>query len=121
MDKNRNIRAETDNKIENKKISENNQNYIRIKEINNNDFYQIKNNKCNFVLTKIKSKQKTLDEQFLGKKRNIPTTFKTTILNKENENSKSKNFKIVNFNINKNLSSQNEENKSQVTSPKKYK
>jgi len=52
----------------------------------------------------------------LGKKRNITTTFKTTILNKEKEDTKTKNiklannnnFKIVNFSINKNSSSQNE-------------
>ena len=46
----------------------------------------------------------------MGKKRNNPATFKTTILNKENEDTKSKlfdrpqsnnNYKIVNFNINK--------------------
>lgn len=118
FDKNKNIGDKTETKIDNKNICENNKNFSSIKEINNNNFYQIKNNKCNFVLTKIESKQKALDEQFLGKKRNIPTTFKTTILNKENENSKSKSFKIVNFNVNKNLPSQNEENKSQITSPK---
>ena len=97
--------------------------------INNNDLHninlnlnQMKNSKCSFILTKIDKEQKTFNEPLLGKKRNIPTTFKTTILNKENENIKSKNllktqinnnFKVVNFNVNKDLSSINKEIKSQ--------
>ena len=79
---------------------------------------QLKNNKCSFILTKIDNKQKSVNEHLLGKKRNIPTTFKTTISNKENDNAKSKNllktqinnnFKVVNFSVNKNLSSVNKE------------
>jgi len=77
---------------------------------NKTNIPQIKPNKCNFVLTKIDNKQKMYNETLLGKKRNNPATFKTTILNKEKEDTKSKlldrpqgnnNYKIVNFNINK--------------------
>ena len=87
---------------------------------NNISLNQQKNSKCNFVLTKVDNKQNTLDENLLGKKRCNPMTFKTTILNKENENTKSKNLiklqtnnniKIVNFSVNKNLINQNIEDK----------
>ena len=79
---------------------------------NYNNSFQQKNSKCNFVLTKIDEKQKALDEHLLAKKRRNPMTFKTTLLSKENENTKPKdlvkpqtnnNIKIVNFSINKNL------------------
>jgi hypothetical protein len=112
-DKNTNFINENINK--NVNISNN-----EIKNINLN-LNQIKNNKCNFILTKIDNKPKISNDTLLGKKRNIPTTFKTTILNKENENIKSKNllktqnnnnFKVVNFNINKNLSNENKTIKS---------
>ena len=81
-----------------------------------NDLNHIKNNKCSFILTKIDDTKKISNVYLLGKKRNITTTFKTTILNKEKEDTKTKNiklannnnFKIVNFSINKNSSSQNE-------------
>lgn len=81
-----------------------------------NDLNHIKNNKCSFILTKIDDTKKISNDYLLGKKRNITTTFKTTILNKEKEDTKTKNiklannnnFKIVNFSINKNSSSQNE-------------
>ena len=81
---------------------------------NKNNLNQVKANKCNFVLTKIDNKQKSIDDFLLGKKRNNPATFKTTVLNPENEDTKSKilskghinnNYKIVNFNVNKNNSS----------------
>ena len=81
---------------------------------NKNNLNQVKPNKCNFVLTKIDNKQKSIDDFLLGKKRNNPATFKTTVLNPENEDTKSKilskghinnNYKIVNFNVNKNNSS----------------
>ena len=61
-----------------------------------------------------------MKKNLLGKKRCNPMTFKTTILNKENENTKSKNLiklqtnnniKIVNFSVNKNLINQNVEDK----------
>lgn len=81
-----------------------------------NDLNHIKNNKCSFILTKFDDTKKISNVYLLGKKRNITTTFKTTILNKEKEDTKTKNiklannnnFKIVNFSINKNSSSQNE-------------
>ena len=81
---------------------------------NKTNLNQVKANKCNFVLTKIDNRQKSIDEFLLGKKRSNPATFKTTILNPENEDTKSKilvkghinnNYKIVNFNVNKNNSS----------------
>ena len=111
---------ESINKCENINKYEN----INNNELNNINFNlnQMKNSKCSFILTKIDNKQKTFNEQLLGKKRNISTTFKTTILNKENDNSKSKNllktqinnnFKVVNFSVNKDLSSVNKEIKSQ--------
>lgn len=87
-----------------------NQKTNNISNHNKTNILQIKPNKCNFVLTKIDNKQKSNNEPLLGKKRNNPATFKTTILNKENEDTKSKlfdrpqsnnNYKIVNFNINK--------------------
>ena len=104
-----NINKEKKNKKEEKK---NNNKF----DMNNNNLYQIKNNKHNFFLTTTDNRQKTLDEHFLGKKRTIPTTFKTTILKNENENIKHKNMKlqnnnnikIVNFSVNKSLLFQNE-------------
>ena len=82
------------------------------------DLNQLNNNKCSFILTKKDNKQKEFNEHLLGKKKSFPTTFKTTILNKENEHTKPKivlkqqinnNFKVVNFNINKNVSNVNKE------------
>jgi hypothetical protein len=81
-----------------------------IKINNKANINQIKINKCNFVLTKIDNKQKSIDDFVLGKKRNNPATFKTTILNPEHEETKTKvltkgqnnsSFKIVNFSVNK--------------------
>ena len=71
-----------------------------------------KNNKCSFVLTKMDSPKFTKNDFLLGKKRSIPTTFKTTIHKKEdketnektpNKSSTNKIFKKVNFNVNKNI------------------
>ena len=98
------------NKINNR-INNENQKNNNLKINIQTNINQIKPNKCNFVLTKIENKQKQIDDFLLGKKRNIPATFKTTILNPENEDTKSKllvktqnnnNYKIVNFNVNKN-------------------
>ena len=92
-------------------INNENQKNNNLKNNNQTNINQIKPNKCNFVLTKIENKQKQIDDFLLGKKRNIPATFKTTILNPENEDTESKllvktqnnnNYKIVNFNVNKN-------------------
>lgn len=88
------------------------ENLNNIYKIDNNNLNQIKNNKCNFILTKIDNKQKIANDNLLGKKRSFPATFKTTILNKENEITKQKttikpqnnsNIKIVNFSVNKNV------------------
>ena len=88
------------------------ENLNNIYKIDNNNLNQIKNNKCNFILTKIDTKQKIANDNLLGKKRSFPATFKTTILNKENEITKQKNMikpqnnsniKIVNFSVNKNV------------------
>ena len=88
------------------------ENLNNIYKIDNNNLNQIKNNKCNFILTKIDNKQKIANDNLLGKKRRFPATFKTTILNKENEITKQKNMikpqnnsniKIVNFSVNKNV------------------
>ena len=88
------------------------ENLNNIYKIDNNNLNQIKNNKCNFISTKIDTKQKISNENLLGKKRSFPATFKTTILNKENEITKQKtmikpqnnsNIKIVNFSVNKNV------------------
>ena len=85
--------------------------------MDNNNLYQTKNSKCNFFLTTTDNKQKISDEHFLGKKTSIPITFKKTILNNDNENKKPKNniklqsnnnYKIVNFNVNKSLTTKNE-------------
>ena len=87
-----------------------NQKNNNIKINNKTNINQIKTNKCNFVLTKIDNNQKSIDDFVLGKKRNNPATFKTTILNPENEETKTKvltkgqnnnSFKIVNFSVNK--------------------
>ena len=107
----------------NNKINQNLKNIQNVKNVNliyNNNLSNTKNFiKYNFFLTKKDSKQQTLDENFLGKKRNCLTTFKTTIESKKNENIECKNsvktqnnhnFKIVNFNVNKNLVSQNKKN-----------
>lgn len=94
-------------KIENKLENPNN-----IYKIDNNNLNHMKNNKCNFILTKIDDKQKISNENLLGKKRSFPATFKTTILNRENDNTKQKSInksqndrsiKIVNFSVNKNV------------------
>lgn len=95
-----------------------NKNEINNEINNNNSNLQMKNSKCNFILTKIENKEKKSNEYFLGKKRRISTTFKTTILNKENEETKiktqmSNNFKIINFNINKNMPTENKETQTQ--------
>ena len=73
--------------IKNEKKTENLNNIYKI---DNNNLNQIKNNKCNFILTKIDNKQKISNGKLLGKKRSFPATFKTTILNKENEITKQK-------------------------------
>ena len=105
-------------KINNMLISENLKKNSNLD--NNNNLFNMKSSKCNFISTKIDSKKNTFDLNVLGKKRNFQTTFKTTIQNKENENTKSKNliksknisnFKIVNFNVNKNITLQSEINK----------
>ena len=104
-----NIKDNNINKNINLSNNENQKNN-NIKINNKTNINQIKTNKCNFVLTKIDNNQKSIDEFVLGKKRNNPTTFKTTILNPENEETKTKvltkgqnnnSFKIVNFSINK--------------------
>ena len=69
-----------------------------------------KNNKCNFVLTKMDSPKYINNDYLLGKKRANSTTFKTTLHKKEDKDTKEKtlikspnnNFKVINFNINKN-------------------
>ena len=107
------------NLLNNKNICDINDN----KRINNNDINKIlnkneninlnvvKNNKCNFVLTKMDSPKYTTNDFLLGKKRSIPTTFKTTIHKKEEKDTNEKtpikspinnNFKVINFNVNKN-------------------
>lgn len=72
---------------------------------------QIKKENCNFILTKTTEKQRDKILPLLNKKR-FSTTFKTTKLNKENQETKQKqiinpnikNIKMINFNINKNIS-----------------
>ena len=107
------------NLLNNKNICDINDN----KRINNDDVNKIpkkneninlnvfKNNKCNFVLTKMDSPKYTINDFLLGKKRSFPTTFKTTIHKKEDKDKNEKapiksptnnNFKIINFNVNKN-------------------
>ena len=107
------------NLLNNKKICDINDN----KRINNDDTNKIlnkneninsnvvKNNKCNFVLTKMDSPKYTINDFLLGKKRRFPTTFKTTIHKKEEKDTNEKapikspnnnNFKVINFNVNKN-------------------
>jgi hypothetical protein len=75
--------------------------------INLNKF---KNNKFSFVLTKMDNPKYTMNDFLLGKKRDIPTTFKTTIPKKEDKDTNEKtpiksptnnNFKVINFNVNK--------------------
>ena len=104
-----NIKDNNINKNINLSNNENQKNN-NIKINNKTNINQIKTNKCNFVLTKIDNNQKSVDDFVLGKKRNNPATFKTTILNPENEETKTKvltkgqnnnSFKIVNFSINK--------------------
>ena len=95
---------------DNKRVNDNDANKILNKNenINLNIF---KNNKCNFVLTKMDSPKYTMNDFLLGKKRSIPTTFKTTIHKKEDKDTNEKtpikspnnnNFKVINFNVNKN-------------------
>ena len=95
---------------DNKRINDNDANKILNKNenINLNIF---KNNKCNFVLTKMDSPKYQMNDFLLGKKRSIPTTFKTTIHKKEEKDTNEKtpikspinnNFKVINFNVNKN-------------------
>jgi hypothetical protein len=95
---------------DNKRINANdvNKNLNKNENINLNIF---KNNKCNFVLTKMDSPKYTMNDLILGKKRSIPTTFKTTIHKKEEKDTNEKtpikspinnNFKVINFNVNKN-------------------
>ena len=107
------------NLLNNKNICDINDN----KRINNDDVNKIpkkneninlnifKNNKCNFVLTKMDSPKYQMNDFLLGKKRSIPTTFKTTIHKKEDKDTNEKtpikspnnnNFKVINFNVNKN-------------------
>jgi hypothetical protein len=95
---------------DNKRINANdvNKNLNKNENINLNIF---KNNKCNFVLTKMDSPKYTMNDFLLGKKRSTPTTFKTTIHKKEDKDTNEKtpikspnnnNFKVINFNVNKN-------------------
>jgi hypothetical protein len=95
---------------DNKRVNDNDANKILNKNenINLNIF---KNNKCNFVLTKMDSPKYQMNDFLLGKKRSIPTTFKTTIHKKEEKDTNEKtpikspinnNFKVINFNVNKN-------------------
>ena len=71
---------------------------------------QVKNDKYNFILTQSNEKQREKSLSLLNKKR-FSTTFKTTKLNKDNQeakqkqntNSIKKNIKVINFNINKNF------------------
>ena len=95
---------------DNKRINANdvNKNLNKNENINLNIF---KNNKCNFVLTKMDSPKYQMNDFLLGKKRSIPTTFKTTIHKKEDKDTNEKtpikspnnnNFKVINFNVNKN-------------------
>ena len=95
---------------DNKRINDNDVNKILNKNENIN-LNVIKNNKCNFVLTKMDSPKYTLNDFLLGKKRSFPTTFKTTIHKKEDKVTNEKapikspinnNFKVINFNVNKN-------------------
>lgn len=71
---------------------------------------QVKKDKYNFILTQSNEKQRDKNLPLLNKKR-FSTTFKTTKLNKDNQevkqkqniNSIKKNIKVINFNINKNI------------------
>jgi hypothetical protein len=95
---------------DNKRINNDDTNKILNKNENINSNV-VKNNKCNFVLTKMDSPKYTINDFLLGKKRKFPTTFKTTIHKKEDKDKNEKapiksptnnNFKIINFNVNKN-------------------
>ena len=95
---------------DNKRINNDDTNKILNKNENINSNV-VKNNKCNFVLTKMDSPKYTINDFLLGKKRSFPTTFKTTIHKKEDKDKNEKapiksptnnNFKIINFNVNKN-------------------
>jgi len=80
------------------------------------NFNKLKENKCNFISKRIDNS--SINNSILGKKRVSPTTFKTTIPKKENENTKPKifsksentnnNYKIINFNVNKSNEIKNE-------------
>jgi hypothetical protein len=96
---------------DNKRINANdvNKNLNKNENINLNIF---KNNKCNFVLTKMDSPKYQMNDFLLGKKRRFPTTFKTTIHKKEDKETNEKapikssnnnNFKVINFKVNKNI------------------
>jgi len=68
-----------------------------------------KNNKCNFVLTKMDNPKYINNDYLLGKKRVNSTTFKTTLHKDTKEKTLIKsptnnNFKVINFNVNKNIS-----------------
>ena len=95
---------------DNKRINNDDTNKILNKNENINSNV-VKNNKCNFVLTKMDSPKYTINDFLLGKKRKFPTTFKTTIHKKEEKDTNEKapikspnnnNFKVINFNVNKN-------------------
>ena len=95
---------------DNKRINNDDTNKILNKNENINSNV-VKNNKCNFVLTKMDSPKYTINDFLLGKKRRFPTTFKTTIHKKEEKDTNEKapikspnnnNFKVINFNVNKN-------------------
>ena len=96
---------------DNKRIKDNDANKILNKNENIN-INLFKNNKCNFVLTKMDSPKYPMNDFLLGKKRSTPTTFKTTIHKKEDKDTNEKtpikspinnNFKVINFNVNKNI------------------
>ena len=91
-------------------IFNNNQNEIINKNECEKTNNQIKNDKCNFILSKTNEIQRDKVLPLLNKKR-FSTTFKTTKLNKDNQeikqkkslNSSKKNIKVINFNINKKI------------------
>ena len=86
-----NFNEQKNNNICKKIKSENkSENLNNIGKIDNNNLNQIKSNKCNFILIKIDNKQKISNEDLLGRKRSLTATFKTIILNKENDNIKQK-------------------------------
>lgn len=74
---------------DNKRINNDDANKILNKNENIN-LNVVKNNKCNFVLTKMDSPKYTINDFLLGKKRKFPTTFKTTIHKKRRKRYKRK-------------------------------